>query len=152
MAEIEILPLSERLSPEEIAELASELEKHGAPRLPGSARGTELTIADDLDDAVLEEMLDRLESLDAACEIYLPVAFEGRMALGDVMIGSAQGLLDALAELKEELAFDEDEEDDDDDRVAGADVELSDLRALWKLLFDGATESLDRGMPLHILG
>src|SRR5262249_38958452 len=48
MAEIEIAPLSQRLSDDEIAELAGSLEAFGAPRLPKAADDSPVTIGDAL--------------------------------------------------------------------------------------------------------
>lgn len=144
MAVIEIQPLTERLSDEEIEELADALETVGAPRLLRSTEGNELTLAEGIDEDVLDELLDRLEEHDAACEIYLPAEFDGRVAVGDMMVGSVSSLVDALEVLRDELAGDE---DDDGDST----VEAAKLRKIWKLLHDGANEALDRSLPLHLV-
>jgi hypothetical protein len=150
MAEIEIGPLGERLSDEEIVELASGLENLGAPRLP-KASSDEAVPVGDVEDDVLSEFLDRLEAHDAACEIYLPVEFEGRVEVGDVRVGSAVHLLEVLDEMKDELAIDEEEdEEEDDDEEEGDDEALLEpkLRLVWKLLFEGAQAAVDRHLPL----
>ena len=153
MADIEIQPLGERLSDDEIAELAAALESAGAPRLPRTVDDMELTVAEGLDDKVFEDLLDRLEALDAACDIYLPIDFEGPVQVGDLTVGSVPSLLEALDELKAELSIDEDESDEeDDDDNQDEDLLAGKLRAMWKLLHQGATEANERLLPLHLVG
>jgi hypothetical protein len=151
MAEIEIGPLTERLSDEEIVELANGLEELGAPRLPKAADDSPVPVGDALDGDALAEFLDRLEAHDIACEIYLPVEFEGRIEVADMRVGSAMALVEVLDELRDELAIDEDadeeEEDELDDEVA---IQEAKLRHLWKLLYDGAQAAIDRHLPLHL--
>src|SRR5215831_12644997 len=69
---------------------------------------------------------------------------------------STQALLDILEEMKEELdveAEDEDEEeeeeDEDDVEDEGTVIEAQ-LRHIWQLVADGATESIDKHLPLHL--
>ncbi len=152
MAEIEIAPLSERLSDEEIAELAGGLEQLGAPRLPKATDDQPVPVGDRIDDDVLAEFLDRLEAHDLACEIYLPMEFEGRVEVADLRVGSAMSLLEVLEELKDELAIDEDEDEDDDEDELDDDDLIMDakLRHVWKLVYEGAHAALDRHLPLHL--
>ena len=158
MADIEVQPLAERLSDEEIEELAGALESVGAPRLPRVPEDMELTIAEGIDDKVLEDLLDRLEALDAACDIYLPIEFDGPVQVGDLSVGSLPALLEALDELKDELsvdegdADDEDESDEADEDEDADDVLAGKLRAMWKLVWKGATEATERVLPLHLVG
>jgi hypothetical protein len=151
MAEIEIGPLGERLSDEEIVELANGLEQLGAPRLPKAASDEAVPVGD-VEDDVLSEFLDRLEAHDAACEIYLPVEFEGRVEVGDLRVGSAVHLLEVLDEMKDELAIDEEDEEEeegDDEEGYEEDALLEPkLRHVWKLLFEGAQAAVDRHLPL----
>jgi hypothetical protein len=150
MAEIEIGPLAERLSDEEIIELANGLEQLGAPRLPKAASDEAVPVGD-VEDDVLSEFLDRLEAHDAACEIYLPVEFDGRVEVGDLRVGSAVHLLEVLDEMKDELAIDEDEDEEEGDDEEGHDEDAllePKLRHAWKLLFEGAQAAVDRHLPL----
>ena len=62
MADIEIGPLTERLSDEEIVELCNGLEELGAPRLPKAPDESTVPVADAIDDEALSEFLDRLEA------------------------------------------------------------------------------------------
>lgn len=151
MAVIEIQPLTERLSDEEIEELAEALETVGAPRLPRSGEGNQLTIAEGVDEDVLDELLDKLEEYDAACEIYLPAEFEGRVAVGDMQVGSLIALVDALDGLHDELFGDDDDDEDEEDDEDDSEVEVAELRKVWKLVLDGANEALDRSLPLHLV-
>src|SRR4051812_13150570 len=116
MAEIELGPLTDRLSDDEIADLSRHIERLGAPQLP---RGDEkeATTLDSVDDAVLEELLARLEVHDAAAEIYLPVEFDGSVEVGSMRVASAPLLIDVLEELKDELDLgaDEDEEEEEEE-------------------------------------
>lgn len=157
MAEIDIMPLSERLSDEEIAELAAALVEAGAPRLPRESDEGSVTVSDDIDDDLMTEFLDRLEAHDIACDIYLPIEFDGRVSVEDYDVGSAQALLDVLDELRDDLfdeGEDEDEEEDDDDLDAIDEDEeailQAKLRGVWKLMHAGAQAAIDRRLPLHV--
>jgi hypothetical protein len=120
MAEIEIGPIADRLSEEEIEELRKGLEKLSAPKLGNTDDGAPASIAVGLDDDVLAEFLDRLEIHELACEIYLPMEFEGRLEVGDLRVGSAVALLEILGEIKEDLLVD-DEEIEDETKEASED-------------------------------
>jgi hypothetical protein len=152
MAEIEIMPLDERLSEEEIVELAAAMEELGAPRLPRSNEDGAMTVTDNLDDDLLAEFVDLLEAHDMACDIYLPVEFEGCVEVSDVRVGSAHALIDVLDEMRDELFTDddEDEEEDDDDEEDEEDLREGKLRHLWKLLYTGAQTAIDRHLPMHV--
>ena len=168
MADIEIGPLSDRLAEDEIADLSRALQKAGAPKLGNSDDGDSKTVARGLDDDVVAEFLDHLEANDIACDIYLPIEFDGRVEAADVRVGSLQSLDDVLEELREELSIDDDDdedeneeeeeeadddaeeadEDEDDDEDSGMTLVERQIRAVWKQFFDGAQTALDRKLPL----
>jgi hypothetical protein len=152
MAEIEIGPLGDHLSDEEIAELAGALENFGVPRLPRSDDAAGATIAEGVDGDLITEFLDRLEAHDVACEIYLPVEFEGRVEVADLRVGSAATLLDVLEEMKEDLDIEDGGDGEDGEEDYGGDVEmiLKQLRHVWKLFYAAARTSLERRLPLHL--
>jgi hypothetical protein len=153
MAEIEIGPLTDRLSDDEIADLKVRMERMGAPRLPDADDKEVASVGDGLDDDVLTEFLDRLDGHDAAAEIYLPVEFDGAIEIADLRVGSALFLLDVLEELKDELiAEDEEDEDEEDDEDEDEDQRIHgrELKRAWKLFFEGATAAVERKLPLHV--
>lgn len=156
MADIEIAPLGDRLSDDEIAELAKQMEKVGAGQLPRSDESHAGPVVEGLDDDAVDELLDRLEAHDLAAEIYLPVEFEGTVEVGNVRVASATLLLEILDEVKDELLEDEEdededeEEDDDDDEDEDARSLAADLRLAWKGFHDGATAAVERKLPLLI--
>ena len=152
MAEIEVGPLSDRLSDDEIAELAKQMEKLGAPSLPRSESEGHV-LADGIDDDTMAEFLDRLDAHDLAAEIYLPMEFEGVAEVAGLRVASAQVLLDVLEEVKDELDVeeDEDEEDDEDDDDEEDDrISEAKLKHLWKLVFDATKAAIERKLPLHL--
>jgi len=162
MAEIEIGPLTDRLGDDELAELAGKLERLGAPRLPKEDESAANAVTE-VDGSVLNEFLDRLEAYDLACEIYLPIDFEGRVEIGDYRVGSASALVEVLEEMKDELGEDEDEEeeeeeeadedeDDEDDEYGDLRLLEAKIRRLWKVVYDGAQAALDRRLPLYVIG
>jgi len=85
----------------------------------------------------------------------MPVEFEGRVVVGDFRVASSQALLDVLEEMREELSVDteepeEDEEEDEEEEEDEGTVIEAQLRHIWHLVADGATESIEKGLPLHI--
>ena len=145
MAEIELAPLSHRLDEEEVRTLTKLLTEAGAPPFEKADEHASHTIAARLSEEALTEFLDRLDAHDLGAEIYVPLEFEGRVAVGDYRVASSQALLDVLEEMREEL--DVDTEDDDEDE--GTVIEAQ-LRHIWHLVADGATESIEKGLPLHL--
>ncbi len=149
MAEIEIAPLSERLSDDDVAELSGHLEKLGAGRLPTEDDGGSTSASDHIEDSVLDEFFDRLEAHDAAAEIYLPIEFEGTVEVAELRVGSLSALADALEEMQDELGVekndDDDDDEDDDDRLID-----EQLREVWKLFHASAKSALDRKLALHV--
>jgi hypothetical protein len=163
MAEIEIGPLADRLSEDELKELAQKLKNLGAPPLRGDPDG-DSTLVSAVDGDILVEFLDRLEAYDLACDIYLPGEFEGRVEVGEYRVGSAAALLEVLEEMKDEMAPEDDDEDDDADEDDEEDDEDEDdddysnlkiieekLRRLWKVVYDGARAAIERNLPLYVL-
>jgi hypothetical protein len=158
MAEIEIAPLSHRLDDDEVKLLAKRLKDLGVTDFDRGDDSAAHTIAARLSEEALTEFLDRLDAHDLGAEIYLPVEFEGRVTVGEFRVASTQALLDILEEMKEELGVDEedeyeddeeDEEEDEDEEDEGTVIEAQ-LRHVWQLVSDGATESIDKNAPLHL--
>jgi hypothetical protein len=156
MSEIELGPLSDRLEDDEIKTLFRLLDQAGA-KFKHDDDGTTQTIATRLSEDAMTEFLDRLEAHDLAADIYLPVEFDGRLTVGDYRVASTQALSDVLEEVKDELSveedddYDEDEDEDEDEDLAdeGTVIEAQ-LRNIWRLVTDACTESIDRGLPLHL--
>ena len=153
MAEIELAPLSHRLDEEEVKTLGRLLSEAGAPTLERADEHASHTIAARISEEALTEFLDRLDAHDLGAEIYIPVEFEGRVTVGDYRVASSQALLEILEEMKEELDVDseeEDEEDEEDEEEDEGTVIEAQLRHIWQLVADGATESIDKNLPLHL--
>ena len=155
MAEIELAPLSHRLDEDEMRTLAKLLTEAGAGKLDKVDEHGSHTIAARISEEALTEFLDRLDAHDLGAEIYMPLEFEGRVTVGDFRVASSQALLDVLEEMREELSVDaeEDDEDEEEEEDEGDDegtVIEAQLRHIWHLVADGATESIEKGMPLHI--
>jgi hypothetical protein len=157
MAEIELAPLSHRLDEDEVRTLSKLLAEAGAPAFEKTDEHASHTIAARLSEEALTEFLDRLDAHDLGAEIYVPVEFEGRVTIGDYRVASSQALLDILEEMREELNVDadeddeeeEEEEDEDADEDEGTVIEAQ-LRQIWHLVADGATESIEKNLPLHL--
>jgi hypothetical protein len=155
MAEIELAPLSHRLDEEEVRALTKLLADAGAPPFEKADEHASHTIAARLSEEALTEFLDRLDAHDLGAEIYVPLEFEGRVAVGDYRVASSQALLDVLEEMREELDVDtEDDDEDEEDEEAEDDDEgtviEAQLRHIWHLVADGATESIEKNLPLHL--
>ncbi len=152
MAHIDIGPLIERLTEDEITDLKARLDRMGAPKIPDADDGEVVSAGDAIDDDVLTEFLDRLDGHDAAAEIYLPIEFEGAVEIGDLRVGSASFLVDVLEELKDELTSEDEDDEDDEDADEDGDERIHgrQLRRAWKLFYDGAQAGIERKLPLHI--
>ena len=157
MSEIELGPLSDRLEDEELKTLQRLLDQAGVRYSLKDENQTNQTIASRLSEDAMTEFLDRLEAHDIAADMYVPVEFEGRLAVGDYRVASAQSLVDVLEEMKEELAVDEDydedeeeEEEEEEDQADEGTVIEAQLRNLWRLVNDACGESLDKKVPLHL--
>jgi hypothetical protein len=142
MAEIELAPLSHRLDDDEMKTLGRLLEELGVTGVNKADEHSAHTIAARLSEEALTEFLDRLDAHDIGAEIYLPLEFDGRVVVGEYRVGSSQSLLEVLEEMKEELDVDSEEEED-------AVIEAQ-LRHIWHLVSDGAVESIEKNLPLHL--
>lgn len=149
MPELRLLPLEETFDAEERSELKAQLAELGVEQLP------EADDSVDLDDVLSEEQLtdfsDRLEAHEIACDVYLPVEFEGRIEVNDRSIGSAHALAEALEELRDELDIDEIPADPDEDAL---DVEMIEEQLVyaWKVFNRATSACISRVMPLHVIG
>lgn len=155
MAEIEIMPLAERLSDEDLAELKAAMVDLGVRRLPLGSEDAAATVTDSLDEDVLAEFFDRLEVHDMACDVYLPMEFEGRVEVANLRVGSAPALIEVLEELRDEMFADDDDDDDDDygdEDEDEAELIEGKLRHVWRLFYDGAHAAIDRRLPMHVRG
>ena len=156
MSEIELGPVSDRLDDEEMKTLVRLLEQAGAKYPVNDENQSSQIIATRLSEDAMTEFLDRLEAHDIAADIFLPVEFEGRLAVGDFRVASAQVLTDILEEMKEELAveededYDDEEEDEDEEEEEEGTVIEAQLRNIWRLVNDACGESVDKGVPLHL--
>ena len=155
MAEIELAPLSHRLDEDEARTLAKLLTEAGAGTLDKVDEHGSHTIAARLSEEALTEFLDRLDAHDLGAEIYMPLEFEGRVTIGDYRVASSQALLEVLEEMREELDVDGDDDEEEEEEEGDAEedegtVIEAQLRHIWHLVADGATESLEKGLPLHI--
>jgi hypothetical protein len=158
MAEIELAPLSHRLDDDEMKTLARLLEEVGAPKADRADEHVSHTIAARLSEEALTEFLDRLDAHDLGAEIYVPLEFDGRVTVGEYRVASTQALIDVLEEMREELDVDgeeededeeEEDEDEDEEEDEGTVIEAQ-LRHIWHLVSDGAVESIEKGLPLHL--
>jgi hypothetical protein len=158
MAELEIGPLTDRLSDDEIAELTNQIEKLGAPALPRTDDSAVATVEDNFDEEAMSEFFDRLEVYDAAAEIYVPVEFDGSVEVAGMRVASMPVLLDVLEELKEDLDIESEDSGDDDDEEEEDEDEFDEdrrimeakLKQVWKIFYSGAQAAMERRMPLHV--
>jgi len=147
MAELRLLPLEDSLSGKQIGILKRELVELGADEI--SETDDDSDFEESLTEDQLTDFMDRLDAHDLACNIYLPLEFEGLVEISDHTVGSAYALIDALEELREELDIDEEENDDDDDLDMQVIVEQ--LRFTWRLFLRAASTCVERQIPLHVI-
>ena len=147
MAELRLLPLEDVLSTQQISFLERELVELGVDVL--SQGEDDANLEESVTDDQLTDFMDRLDAHDMACNIYLPLEFEGVVEIGETSVGRAHALLETLEELKAELDNDEEESDEDDD----TDMEVIEeqLRSTWRVFLRAATTCVDRQLPLHVI-
>ena len=151
MPELKLVPLEDLLSEKDREKLLQELRELDVEELPPEQEDAE-DIEESLGDDPYTDFLDRLEALDTAANIYVPVEFEGTFDVGDFTIGSTLTLLEALEELREELDLLEEPEDDDEDDELNMDFLGEQLRHAWNVFSRAAASSVARNLPLHLPG
>jgi len=149
MPELRLIPVEDIMNKAQLKKLEQKLADAGIDDLDWEGDSDE-----DLEEVLTEDQLtdfmDRLDARDLACDIYLPVEFEGRIEIGDHAVGSAQSLLEVLEELREELAIDEDEDEEEEEDL-DLDVIESQLRATWRTFLKSATTCVEKQVPLQII-
>lgn len=167
MASIEVGPLSHNLDDEEVALLEEafedadidlSLDEDAEPRL----------IEADIDEAIFDDFLDRLDVNNLSCDIYVASDFEEVLEVGDYRIGSAQALLTLLEELRDDIFEEESDDDDDGEELSefdedeeeeygeaasdgpGGDLKGDYMRFLWKTMFDAARACMTEGTAMYL--
>jgi hypothetical protein len=159
MPEIEVGMLSDRLDDDEVDLVLEKMRLQvGEPafELPEGDAGAGGNVADELDEVVLAEFVDRLELSDMGCEYYLPVVFAGRIDCGDYCVGSVFSLIGVLEEMMDDLDIEDvdddlDDELDEDDYASDLEMLQAKLRLLWRIFYDGASEALDTELCLFVV-
>lgn len=147
MAELRLLALGEALSEEKLARLHKKLAELGVRDLPDGDDAAD--VEEVLSEGQLTDFQDRLEAHDIACDVYLPVEFEGRFEIGDRSFGSALALLAALDELRDELDVEAEAESDGE----AMDLEVIDeqLGHAWRVFARAVNACIERQVPLHVI-
>ncbi len=149
MPELRLDPLSDILRTNQQKILARELAELGIDEIP-TGEDSDVDLEEAFTEDQLADFMDRLEAHDLACDIYLPVEFDGIIEIGDLGIGSTYALIDALEEIREELDIDEDATDEDEEEL-DLDVIEEQLRHSWRTFLKAANTSIDKQIPLHVL-
>ena len=158
MSSIEIGPLSQYLDGDELAVITKAFEEADIG-LDVDEEADLRLLEGAIDEDIFADFLDRLDAQGVGCDIYVPGDFEELIQAGGYTIGSAQALMLALDEMRDDLVseeaeeeeeededFEEFEEDEDEARFGGTSAEAvhikeSELRHLWKTLYKGAKTS-----------
>ena len=148
MPEIRLIPLDEVLSTKQLQALERGLADLGVDGVP-LGEDADLDVEEVLTDDQLADFMDRLEARDLACDVYLPVEFEGKLEVGDHGVGSAYALIEALDELREELSIDEEDEEEDEEDL-DLDAIEEQLRSTWRTFLRAANVCIEKEIPLHI--
>ena len=149
MPELKLIPLEELLPEDDREKLMLELRELNVVELPPE-EDVAAEVEELLDDDQYADFLDRLEALDIAANIYLPVEFDGTFDAGNFTFGSALTLLEALEELREELELPENPDDDEEDEL-NMDVISEQFRFSWELFSRAASSCVARQLPLRLL-
>ena len=150
MPELRLIPLDEVLSKSQLRTLERQLQEHGVDEVPLGEDEVEFDGA--LSEDTLTDFMDRLDAHDLACDLYLPVEFEGRIKIGDQGVGSAFALIDALEEIREELGIEEEDEDGEEpEEELNLGVIEEQLHDAWRAFVKAANTCVEKQVPLHIV-
>jgi hypothetical protein len=149
MPELKLIPLDETLNSSQLKKLQRQLAEVGVDDVP-TGDDVDADLEEVLTEDQLTDFMDRLDARDLACDVYLPVEFEGRIEIGDQGIGSVFALLEVLEELREELDIDEEEEEEEEEDL-DLDVIEEQLRSTWRTFLRAANTCVDKQVPLHVL-
>jgi hypothetical protein len=149
MAELRLMPLDDILNKAQLKTLARQLTDQGIDEVPMGEDG-EVDLEEVITEDQLTDFMDRLDARDLACDVYLPVEFDGRINVGDQGVGSACSLLEVLEELREELDIDEDSTEEEDEDLDLGVIEEQ-LRTTWRIFLRAANTCLEKQTPLHII-
>jgi hypothetical protein len=157
MATIDVGTLSDRLESDEVSvvlqALRSHLDEPGLELPPGDETASG-TIQGGLDDDVLDEFQDRLDSEELRCEIYVPLEFDGKVELTDYAVGSLPRLAEFLEELKDDLDIEDPDADQEELDAGDFDDEMellqAELKNVWLAFHQGANEALEASLCLLI--
>ncbi len=133
MPRIELRPVFDVFTKDEIADLEDKLKKVGAPKLSDHGGEDVEELAGDLDGSALEEFRERLAEHDVDADMYLPIPFNGIVDGAFGKVASAQSLLRVLLELRSDLELEDadDDESEDDETPEDADDGLAKQQELW---------------------
>jgi hypothetical protein len=148
--ELRLIPLDETFTKNQIQQLQRQLAELGVEPSALADEG-DADLEEALTQEELTDFMDRLEARDLACDIYLPVEFEGRVEVGETGVGSAHSLLEVLEELREELDIDEDAEEEEEEEADMGDAIEEQLRSTWRSFMRAATVCVEKRVPLHVL-
>jgi len=150
MPELRLLALDDVLGAADIKKIQQELTELEADALP---EGDDYEAIDEvLSENQLTDFMDLLDAQDMACSIYLPVEFDAQIEVESHTVGSVFSLLEALEDLREEMALEEElEEAPGDDEELELEVIEEQLAYAWRTFFRAATRSVDQKVPLHVL-
>jgi len=172
MASIRLAPLIEIIEQEFINVIESSLAELGAPPLDEDNEAESILLDGEVDDDLFVELLDRLESAEAACDIYVPPNFEDPIQAGEYIVGSSLQLINVLEDISEDLfgetpaaEYEEDDEGDyefdsldeesDDDCLNDYENDVAELKGqqllhIWTILHRGAKASVRNGISLIV--
>jgi len=152
MPELRLLPLDEVLPKNQLRTLERQLQDLGVDEVP-MGEDVEVEFDEALSEDQLTDFMDRLDAHDLACDLYLPVEFEGRVQLGDHGVGSAYALVDALEEIREELGIEEEDDEDEDEEELELDLSVIEeqLHYSWRTFVKAASVCIEKCVPLHIV-
>lgn len=149
MAELRLIPLDDILNKNQRKKLLQQLAELGINNLPDD-NDDDVDLEESLNDDQLTDFMDRLDAHDLACDLYLPIEFDGTLDLGERSVGSAYALLDALEELREELDIDDDSSEEEEEELDMEVIEEQ-LRFTWRIFLRAANTCIERQVPLFVI-
>lgn len=151
MPQLRLISINEIFSKAQTRQLQQELKELGVDEIPEMDDG-DMDLDEPLNEEPFNDFMYRLEAHELACNVFLPLEFEGTVDIGKYCVGSAAALEEALEEIREELGIEEDlfPENDEEEEI-DLDAVSDPVQYAYAVFLKSCHACLDRGLPLYVI-